>query len=204
MCASTLRERYVNFYTDFAFKKLFGTEINKELLISFLNALLQGREEITDLTYLNTEQLGMTEAERKAVSDVYCKTTTGERILIEMPKFVKKEEELVTLFDKWLYAIRNLATLMERPAALQEAVFTRLFDQAEIAKFNPQDRMNYEESLKDYRDMYSVMKTQLEKGRAEGRAEEKLANARALKDNGVPLDVIARSLGLNDEQMKEL
>jgi len=92
----------------------------------------------------------------------------------------------------------------ERPAALQEAVFTRLFDQAEIAKFNPQDRMNYEESLKDYRDMYSVMKTQLEKGRAEGRAEEKLANARALKDNGVPLDVIARSLGLNDEQMKEL
>ena len=284
MCASTLRERYVNFYTDFAFKKLFGTEINKELLISFLNALLQGREEITDLTYLNTEQLGMTEAERKAVFDVYCKTTTGERILIEMqkaeqqyfkdrsifystfpireqaqkgnwdyrlnrvytigvlnfsfddddpeyfhhevqlmdtlthkvfydkltyiylemPKFVKKEEELVTLFDKWLYAIRNLATLMERPAALQEAVFTRLFDQAEIAKFNPQDRMNYEESLKDYRDMYSAMKTQLEKGRAEGRAEEKLANARALKDNGVPLDVIARSLGLNDEQMKEL
>lgn len=37
-------ERYVNFYTDFAFKKLFGTEMNKDLLISFLNALLQGRE----------------------------------------------------------------------------------------------------------------------------------------------------------------
>ena len=86
MCASTLRERYVNFYTDFAFKKLFGTEMNKELLISFLNALLQGREEITDLTYLNTEQLGMAEMERKAVFDVYCKTTTGERILIEMQK----------------------------------------------------------------------------------------------------------------------
>ena len=328
MCASTLRERYVNFYTDFAFKKLFGTEMNKELLISFLNALLQGREEITDLTYLNTEQLGMAEMERKAVFDVYCKTTTGERILIEMqkaeqryfkdrsifystfpirdqaqkgewdyrlnrvytigvlnfsfddddpeyfhhevqlmdtqthkvfydkltyiylemPKFVKTEEELVTLFDKWLYAIRNLATMMERPRALQEAVFSRLFEQAEIAKFNPQDRMNYEESLKDYRDMYSVMKTQLEKGRAEGRAEgieeglekgraeglEKgrtegiaigkaegkaegiaigeergkleatLANARALKDNGIPLDVIARSLGLTNEQMKEL
>lgn len=48
-------ERYVNFYTDFAFKKLFGTEANKELLISFLNALLHGKEEIRDLTYLNTE-----------------------------------------------------------------------------------------------------------------------------------------------------
>ena len=41
-------------------------------------------------------------------------------------------------------------------------------------------------------------------GRAEGRAEEKLANARALKNNGVPLDIIARSLGLTNEQMKEL
>ena len=47
----------------------------------------------------------------------------------------------------------------------------REFEQAEIAKFNSQERINYEESLKDYRDMYSVMKTQLEKGRAEGRKE---------------------------------
>lgn len=257
MCTHTLRERYVNFYTDFAFKKLFGTEINKDLLISFLNALMQGHEEITDLTYLNTEQLGTAETERKAVFDVYCETVTGERILIEMqkaeqrffkdrsifystfpirdqaqkgnwdyrlsrvytigilnftfddndpayfhhevklmdtkthkvffdkltyiylemPKFVKTEAELVTLFDKWLYAIRNMATLMERPRALQEAVFTRLFEQAELAKFNPQERMNYEESLKDFRDMYSVMKTQLEKGLAKGR-EEGLAQGR--------------------------
>lgn len=44
MCSEGIVERYVNFYTDFAFKKLFGTEINKELLISFLNALLHGRE----------------------------------------------------------------------------------------------------------------------------------------------------------------
>ena len=64
--------------------------------------------------------------------------------------------------------------------------------------------MNYEESLKDYRDMYSVMKTQLEKGRAEGRAEEKLSNARALKSNGVPPEVIAQSLGLTREQISEL
>ena len=71
---------------DFAFKKLFGTEMNKDLLISFLNALLQGHEEITDLTYLNTEQLGTAETERKAVFDVYCQTVTGERILIEMQK----------------------------------------------------------------------------------------------------------------------
>ena len=129
-------------------------------------------------------------------------------IYLEMPKFAKEESELVTLFDKWLYAIRNLATLMERPAALQEAVFTRLFEQAEIAKFNPQDRMNYEESLKDYRDMYSVMKTQLEKGIAigeeRGRQEATIANARAFIEKGLPKEVVQQTLGLTDEQLKEL
>ena len=54
-------DRCVNFYTDFAFKKLFGTEMNKDLLISFLNALLQGREVVLDVNYLNTEHLGTQE-----------------------------------------------------------------------------------------------------------------------------------------------
>ncbi|MBR2291049.1 MAG: PD-(D/E)XK nuclease family transposase, partial [Prevotella sp.] len=53
-----IKERYVNPYTDFGFKKLFGTELNKDLLISFLNALFKDKLVITDLTYLNTEHLG--------------------------------------------------------------------------------------------------------------------------------------------------
>jgi predicted transposase YdaD len=80
--------------------------------------------------------------------------------------------------------------------------------------------MNYEESLKDFRDMYSVMKTQLEKGRKEGREEgiaigvEKgreegiaiatLANAKALIEQGIPKDAVQKALSLTDEQMKEL
>ncbi|MBO5800346.1 MAG: PD-(D/E)XK nuclease family transposase, partial [Paludibacteraceae bacterium] len=56
----TALSRYVNLYTDFAFKKIFGTEANKDLLISFLNQLLGlvGEKEIKDVTYLNPEQLG--------------------------------------------------------------------------------------------------------------------------------------------------
>lgn len=50
--------RYINPYTDFGFKKLFGTPLNKELLISFLNSLFEGKEVISDLTYLNGENLG--------------------------------------------------------------------------------------------------------------------------------------------------
>ena len=86
MAIDDLIERYVNFYTDFAFKKLFGTEANKDILISFLNSLLDGKEEITDLTYLNSEHLGTTEFDRKAVFDVYCENEKGEKFLIEMQK----------------------------------------------------------------------------------------------------------------------
>lgn len=245
MALGNLDERYVNFYTDFAFKKLFGTEVNKDLLISFLNSMFNGKEVIRDLTYLNSEQLGTGELDRKAVFDVYCENEKGEKFLVEMqkaeqqffkdrsvfystfpirdqairgnswdynlktvytigilnfcfddtdpeyfhhevklvdtktgkvfydklvyvylemPKFTKTESELVTLFDKWLYAIRHLATLFERPAALQEKVFQRLFEVAEIAKFNRQERLGYEESLKIYRDWYSIMTTAEKKG----------------------------------------
>ena len=78
--------RYVNPYTDFGFKLLFGTPMNKDLLIGFLNALLRDEAEITDVTYLNAEQLGRAEGDRKAVFDVYCENVKGERFIVEMQK----------------------------------------------------------------------------------------------------------------------
>ncbi len=72
-----MEARYILPYTDFGFKHLFGSEPNKDLLISFLNALLQGEQVITDLTYLNNEHLGATQWERKAIFDVYCKNDKG-------------------------------------------------------------------------------------------------------------------------------
>lgn len=72
MCSEGLRERYVNPYTNFAFKLLFGTDLNKEILIGFLNALFDGKQVIEDVTYLNTEHLGSKEIDRRAVFDVYC------------------------------------------------------------------------------------------------------------------------------------
>ena len=86
MPISATHEKYANFYTDFAFKKLFGTEANKECLIGFLNSLFDGEEEILDVTYLNTEHLGHAIADRKAVFDVYCESTKGEKFLIEKQK----------------------------------------------------------------------------------------------------------------------
>ena len=66
----TMMEKYINPYTDFGFKKLFGTEMNKDLLISFLNALLKGQRNIKDIRYLPTEHFGIY-GNRRAIFDVY-------------------------------------------------------------------------------------------------------------------------------------
>ena len=86
MADKLLKDKYINPYTDFGFKVLFGTEMNKELLLSFVNSLFKGKEIIRDLTYLNTEHLGNSEVDRRAVFDVYCENEQGEKILIEMQR----------------------------------------------------------------------------------------------------------------------
>lgn len=289
MCSEGLRERYVNPYTDFAFKLLFGTDLNKEILIGFLNALFNGKQVIKAVTYLNTEHLGSREADRRAVFDVYCENEKGEKFLIEMqkgeqqffkdrsiyyatfpireqaikgdiwnyelkavyiigilnftfddvasssfhhevklmetgthevfydklnfvylemPKFNKTEQELETLFDKWMFVLKNLARLMERPAALQERVFNRLFEVAEIAKFSPEKLYAYEESLKMYRDWNNIIDTATQKGEARGRAEGELLKAKAialnLKNTGLSVDAIAAATGLSTDEINAL
>ena len=75
----------MNPYTDYGFKKLFGTEENKELLISFLNAIIFDKEGvITSLTYKNIEQLGDNKDRRNCYFDVYCETQDGSDFIVEM------------------------------------------------------------------------------------------------------------------------
>lgn len=287
-----IQDKYINPYTDFGFKLLFGTAMNKELLISFLNALLFKEETVKDVTYLNAEHLDTQGYDRRAVFDVYCENEKGEKFLVEMqrgeqqffkdrsvyyatfpireqsqrgkwdyelkavyiigilnftfndtdgdyfhhevklvdlythkvfydkltfiylemPKFNKKEDELESMFDKWLFVLRNLSSLFERPRALQNRVFDRLFEAAEIAKFNPKELGEYWESLKNFRDWYSVMSTQLKKGREEGlkegleqgRKEECFKNAKKMKQAGIAFDVIAQVTGLSIGEIASL
>ncbi len=82
-----VREKYINPFTDFGFKRLFGEEPNKVLLLDFLNELLKDQQgKIVDLTYLKTEQLGKTEIDRKAIFDLYCENEKGEKFIVEMQK----------------------------------------------------------------------------------------------------------------------
>ena len=78
------RPRFINPFTDFGFKKLFGTEFNKDLLIDFLNQVLGDREHIMDLTYLNSENQGRTYDNRKAIFDLYCENEKGAKFIIEV------------------------------------------------------------------------------------------------------------------------
>lgn len=284
MGTEEIQDKYINPYTDFGFKLLFGTAMNKELLISFLNALLFKEETVKDITYLNTEHLGTQEYDRRAVLDVYCENDKGEKFLVEMqkgeqeffkdrsvyyatfpireqakrgewnyelkavytigilnftfddldpeyfhhevklvdmgtyrifyekltfvylemPKFNKREDELETMFDKWLFVLRNLSTLLDRPRVLQERVFDRLFEAAEIAKFTRTERSEYWDSLKNFRDLYSVISTAEKKGREEGREEERIKNAVRMKQKGYPLEDIVEITSLSIEEIREL
>lgn len=80
-------EKYINPFTDYGFKRLFGEEPNKDLLLDFLNELLKDQEgTITQLTYLKTEQLGSTKLDRKAIFDLYCENERGEKFIVELQK----------------------------------------------------------------------------------------------------------------------
>ncbi len=79
-------DRYINPLTDFGFKRLFGTEPNKNLLIDFLNVILPAQHRVKDLTYRSNENLGNTPLDRKAVFDLYCESEKGEKFIVEMQK----------------------------------------------------------------------------------------------------------------------
>jgi predicted transposase/invertase (TIGR01784 family) len=81
-----MKARFINPFTDFGFKKIFGEEASKPLLIDFLNALLPHNSPIVELTFKNSEQLGQTEFDRKAVYDIYCENERGEKFIVELQK----------------------------------------------------------------------------------------------------------------------
>ena len=86
-----VKARYLNPFTDFGFKKLFGEEYNKDLLIDFLNQLLEEEQgKIKELTYLKNEQVGRAELDRRAVFDLYCENEAGEKFIVEMQKTKQK------------------------------------------------------------------------------------------------------------------
>ena len=279
-------ERYISLLTDFGFKRIFGTELNKDLLINFLNSLFNGEEVIKDVKYLNSENVGDVFTERKAIFDVYCENEQGEKFIVEMqnayqtffkdrslfystfpireqaPKgsdwnfclkkvyvvallnfkmsdeafdasdtihtialmdtktnkvfnaklmfkyvevgrFDKTDEELTSLSDKWMFVLKNLSRLNNRPSSLREKIFSRLFDAAAIARFTPIELREYEDSLKAYRDIKNSLDTAEAKGREEGINIANLAIAKRMLSDGMDMELVLKYTGLTEKQIKK-
>jgi len=87
----TFKEKYINPFTDYGFKRLFGEEPNKDLLLDFLNELLKEKEgKIVELSYLPNEKLPLIIGDRRAIYDLYCKNEKGEYFIVEMQKAEQK------------------------------------------------------------------------------------------------------------------
>ena len=246
--------KYIDLMVDWSFKKIFGTEVNKDILIEFLKVIFP-QHAIADITYVPTEQFGIMEDDRKAIFDVLCRTVDGKTFLVEMQrgyqkhfferalfytsfpimkqgkkalaeeakgnrpwdfsldgvfflgilnfkyeddemtehryrlmeatskklmtdklefvfveveKFDKSEDELETDLDKWLYLLKNMSNLLERPERLRDRIFTKLFDVAELAQLDDEDRINYIKAMNTERDTYNKIEYARETGREEG------------------------------------
>ena len=81
-----MKARYINLFTDFGFKKIFGEEVSKPILLDFLNALLPVQSRIQSLSFKNAEHLGRTESDRKSLFDIYCEAENGEKFIVELQK----------------------------------------------------------------------------------------------------------------------
>ncbi len=276
-----MKAKYINPFTDFGFKKIFGEEASKPLLIDFLKNLLP-ETHIVDLTFKDKEKLGKSKEDRKAIYDIYCENDKGEKIIVElqkakqnyfkdrtvfystfpiqeqsetgdwnyelkavfcvgildftfedkkntkerevihtvqlkdqnnqlfydklkfvyleMPHFITTEQALVTRLDKWLYFIKHLEDFQSIPEIFKDEIFSQAFEKAEIAKYSDQERSDYEDSLKSYRDLKGVIDTAYDEGKIEGKIEV----AKALKQSGVPSDIICKTTGLSESEIDRL
>jgi predicted transposase/invertase (TIGR01784 family) len=95
-----------------------------------------------------------------------------------------------------MYVLKNLHQLQNRPVQLQEKVFEKVFSEAEVANLNPEEMKAYEESLKIYRDNYSIIET--------AKKEGKLEVAKAMKKYGDPVEKISTVTGLTKEEIEKL
>ena len=278
-----IKAKYINLMVDWSFKRVFGTDVNKDILIEFLKVIFP-QFAITDITYIPTEQLGIMEEDRKAIFDVLCKTEDGKTFLVEMQrgaqehfferalyytsfpimkqgkkaiakeeekgkdpwdfsldgvfflgvldfkyeqdemtehryqlletktlkrmtdklefvfvevaKFNKREDELETDLDKWLYLLKNMSTLLERPAALRDRVFGRLFDVAEYARLDDEERKKYVEAMNTTRDTFNMI--------AYARKQNSYEIARRMIDKGLDMDTILDVTGLTKEDIAKI
>ena len=137
--------------------------------------------------------------------------TTGEImtdklkfVFVEVAKFNKTEDELATDLDRWLYMLKNLSDLLERPAALRDKIFKRIFDVAEISSLDDEDKKNYINYMQTARDTYNQLEYAKKKGREEGIEKRSREIAANMLRKNVPIESICEFTGLSAEEITKL
>ena len=114
--------KYIDLMVDWSFKKIFGTEVNKDILIEFLKVIFP-QYAISDITYVPTEQLGIMEDDRKAIFDVLCRTVDGKTFLVEMQRGYQKH-----FFERALFYTSFPIMKQGKKALAEEAKGNRPWD----------------------------------------------------------------------------
>ena len=142
-------EKYINPFTDYGFKKLFGEELNKDLLLDFLNELLKDEQgQIKDLTYLKTEHLGTTEIDRRAIFDLYCENEKGEKFIVELQKTKQNFFKDRTLYYS-TFPIREQAKRADWDYELKAVYTIAILDFVFDADKGEPDKFRYDVKLID-------------------------------------------------------
>lgn len=163
------REKYVNIFTDFGFKKLFGEKPSKPILLDFLNELLIEQEgPIKNISYLNTEHLGSSAIDRRAIFDIYCENERGEKFIVELQKAKQTYFKDRTLFyatfpiqeqakqNDWDFKLKAVYTV-----AILDFVFEE--DKADINKYRYDVKLTDIETCKVFYDKLTFIYLELPK-----------------------------------------
>jgi len=134
MFFDTIYDKYIDPFSDFGFKKLFGEECNKDLLLDFLNELLHKEEgRIVSISYLKTEQLGFVKEARSAVFDIFCENEKGEKFIVELQKasqkFFKDRALFYSTFPITQQAPKNKGWNFELKAVYVVAILNFVFEE---------------------------------------------------------------------------
>lgn len=283
--------KYLNPFTDFGFKNLFGKDYSKDVLIDFLNELysdLNGMNRIVDITYTDKEKIRLTKFGKTVIYDIHCLTDTNQQLIIEMqvnsqshfvsraiyylcravseqgemgdnwkygfspvygiyftdfkvsdmpekvkthvklcdvdngkpmsnkiclsfiqlPYFIKEKEACKTGFDQWIFVLKNLETMETMPFTEVKAIFANVRDISDYRRLDPEQREEYDDALKRYRDHQCVMDAAREEGirigieKGIGIGIEKVA--KQMKALGLDGATISMSTGLSISEIDAL
>ena len=190
--------KYINPFTDWGFKRLFGQELSKDLLISFLNDLLEDDEVKKFKTDIMLREKNSEEPFTDKLRFIY----------LSLPLFDKKVEECETDFDKWIYVLKQMATLERIPFATLKKIFKRLADIADSRCLSKEEMEKYEESQRvvdNYNlGMYSAWYQGNEEGIKKGKIDTQIATAKNFLAMKLTPEQVAAGTGLSLEEVLAL